>query len=423
MLEKVYALVDCNSYYVSCERLFNASLRNIPIVILSNNDGCVVSLSKEAKLLGIKRGSPYFKIEKILNKHGGKAFSSNYTLYGDMSARVMKTLASMVPGIEIYSIDEAFLDLTGLEHHDLSAFCHEIKMRIEKEVGIPVSLGCARTKVLSKVANRLAKKSQKANGVLNLVDSPYLDLALERTPIEEVWGIGRKSAEKLIFQGIRSAYDFREYQNDRMIQKLLTKLGRQIQEELREVHCFNLEEGVESKKQIISSKSFGRPILLKSEMKEAIANYVSRASEKLRRQKSVCFQVGLWLTTNPFSNTPQYHNQVFMPLTTGSQDTLFLIDCAFSLLDHIFEEGFSYKKAGIILSDLRDERENQLSLFGPILDPKRERLMKEIDRINLLYGSETIKSLACGLDPMWKMLCEKKSKNFTTRWSDIIKAR
>ena len=420
-MKKIYALVDCNTFYVSCERVFDPSLKGRPVIVLSNNDGCAVALSIEAKKAGVKRGDPYFKIENLLKKCNGVALSSNYSLYGDLSKRIMDTLAGMCPEMEVYSIDEGFLNLSGLEHLGLDEYGRIIKDRVFQNVGVPVSVGIAHTKVLAKIANWHAKKSPKADGVLDLTDERYIDEALRRIPIEDVWGIGRRSAEKLKFLGIYTGIDLRDFKNDRKILKTLTKTGRQVQDELRGINCFDLELVAPEKKQIISSKSFGRGVSCKNEIREALASYVTRAAEKLRAQDSRVRTLGVWLTTNPFSDNPQYFNRTSINLLSPTGDTGFLISAAFSLLDDIFKEGFIYKKAGVMLSSLVEKDMSQMTLFERNDDEKSESLMKVIDAINKREGSETIKSLACGLDPMWKMLCQKKSYNFTTRWSEILK--
>ena len=419
-MKKIYALVDCNSFYVSCERLFNPSLKDKAVIVLSNNDGCAVALSKEAKSAGIKRGDPFFKIEKALEKVGGHAYSSNYSLYGDLSKRIMQVLEGTCPQMEVYSIDEAFLDLSGLEHLGLDEYGRYIKDKVYREVGLPVSVGIAHTKVLAKIANSLAKKSSKADGVLDLTNERFIDVALRRTSIDDVWGIGRRSAEKLKFLGIYTALEFRDYENDKKILKLLTKVGRQIQDELRGINCFELEIDTRDKDQIISSKSFGRGISDKREIKEALACYVSRACEKMRRQNSKTRTISIWLMTNRFSTQPQYFNEKKAVLLSASSDTRSIIVKAFELLDDIFKEGFIYKKAGVMLSALVEKDMSQLSFFEQGDNAKSIELMKVIDAINEREGSESIKSLACGLDPMWKTLCERKSAHFTTRWGEIL---
>ncbi|OUR94828.1 hypothetical protein A9Q84_17110 [Halobacteriovorax marinus] len=416
----IFALVDCNTYYVSCERVFNPKLENIPVIILSNNDGCAVALSKEAKNLGIKRGDPFFKVEKLLKKGKGVALSSNYSLYGDLSNRIMETLEGLCPQMEIYSIDEAFLNLSGLEHLGLDEYARFIKDKVRRDVGIPVSVGIAYTKVLAKVANWHAKKSTKAEGVLDLTDERYLDEALRRIPVGEIWGVGRRSAEKLKLMGIHTGLDLRDYPNERLILKVLTKTGRQVQDELRGINCFEIETTANIKKQIISSKSFGHGVSDKFEVREALASYVSRASEKLRGQGSSCRTLSIWLTTNPFSKTPQYFNEHSAKFLSPTSDTRRLIKEAFSLLDEIFREGFIYKKVGVSLSSLAEKEMGQLNFFEKSDDPKSESLMKVIDAINQREGRETIKPLACGVNPMWKMMCKKKSAHFTSRWSEIL---
>ena len=422
-MKKVFALVDCNSYYVSCERLFDPRLNNVPVVVLSNNDGCAVALSSEAKLIGVKRGDPYYKIEKLLKQNNGYALSSNYALYGDISKRVMNVLASMVPRQEVYSIDEAFLDLSGLEHYDLELFGRTIKNRVFKDVGIPVSVGIAGTKVLSKIANHLAKKSSKASGVLDLTEETFHNVALSRVSTSDVWGVGKRSAEKLKHMGIYSALELRNYDNDAQIQRVLTKVGRQVQDELRGVSCFDFEFEVSKRKQILSAKSFGSPQSDKLQIAEALASYISRAAQKLREQGSVCFKINVWITTNPFSNSPQYYNSANFQFLSGVSDTRRLIEVGLELLEEVFVYGFSYKKVGVILNDLQQKEYNQLNFFEKEQDRESEALMKVMDAINQREGPETLKSAACGVNEKWKMMCQFKSAGFTTRWSDILKVQ
>ena len=422
-MKTTFALVDCNSYYVSCERLFAPHLNNVPVVILSNNDGCVVALSDEAKFVGIKRGDPYFKIKALLKKSNGHALSSNYALYGDISSRVMNVLSGLVPQQEVYSIDEAFLDFSGLEHFGFELLGRIIKDRVFKDVGIPVSVGIAKTKVLSKIANRLAKQSSKANGVLDLTEKTYHGLALSRTDISEVWGIGKRSAEKLKHIGLYSALDLRDYQDDKRIQQMLTKVGRQVQDELRGIACFDLELGVSKRKQILSAKSFGNALFNQNEIAEALANYISRAAEKLREQKSLCFNLSVWITTNPFSASPQYYDSRGFRFSSGVSDTRRLIEVGLRLLDELFVHGFSYKKVGVILNDLQQNENCQLNLFEQDQDNQGELLMKVMDTINKKEGMQVLKSGACGVNDSWKMKSAFMTPKFTTKWSEILKVQ
>jgi len=418
-LPRQIALVDCNSFYVSCERVFNPKLNGVPVVVLSNNDGCVVALSNEAKGIGIKRGDPFHHIQGFLIKNKGHAFSSNYALYGDMSARVMKILASEVPALEVYSIDEAFLDLTGISN--IPKLAHHLKDSILKQTGLPVSIGVSSTKVLSKVANHFSKKSTRAQGVLWLHEQRHIDEALKRLDVGDLWGVGRRNAEKMRMMGIVRAIDLRDFKNTTLIQKLYTKTGRQIQEELKGIFCLPLESVLEPKKQIISSKSFGHPVEQLSELQEAISQYATRACEKLRRQNSVCRSVSVFLHTNPFKDTPQYYNSLERHFAMGTNDSLKMIAHAREMIKDIFRKGFTYKKCGIMLYDLYGPESEQLDLFAMGDSQQRQELMRVMDRINHREGRDTVSSLACGIQQLWELRSDYKSKHFTTRWSDLLK--
>ena len=413
-----YALVDCNSFYASCERLFRPDLKGRPIVVLSNNDGCIVALSKEAKKVGIQMGVPYYQAKDQILLHEVEVFSSNYALYQNISNRVMMTLHSFTNFIEVYSIDEAFLDLSNyLSEFDLMKYGHEIKTKIETNVGVPVCVGIARTKVLAKLANRVAKKSDKARGVVWLKDEALEDIALKRTVIEDVWGVGRALSMKLSTIGIKTAYDLKVHKNKSQIQILGTKKLRQIQDELNGISCLDLVEA-EKKKNIGSSRSFGKSVQTKEELKEAVANYVSRASEKMRKQKSRAPIISAYIRTNPFSDTPQYSSSSFVRFQTPTLDTRKLIKASFQIIDEIYKRGYEYKKAGIDLLNLSNEGETQLALLSEE-STDDEGLMLVIDKINEKFGQNSIKFLACGLNNLWKMNSALKSKSYTTVLKEV----
>jgi DNA polymerase V len=415
----LYGLVDCNSFYCSCERVFNLEARNRPVVVLSNNDGCLISFSKEAKAIGLGlMCEPYYQVKAFLEKNNVAVFSSNYTLYDDFSKRVMKTLAEFSPDVEVYSVDEAFLKLEGFENYDLKEYGRKIKDTVFKHTGIPVGVGISKTKVLSKMANKMAKKS---DGVCVLTSDLEIDRALKNFPVGDLWGIGSASTRKLHGLGIKTAYDFKMYQNEAMIQKLLTKVGREIQEELRGVSCLPLEE-VEDKKNIANTRSFGSTVYLKSELKEAVATFASHAAEKLRRQESVCYSLSVFMHTNNFKEGPQYFAQGSLTFSSGTSDTIKMIKAAEQIVDETYIGGYEYKKAGVILNHIIPKSQNQLDLFqGNSGDS--EQLTTLIDQINKRFGPHTIKSLACGIETHWKLKANFKSKKYTTDWDDLLIVR
>lgn len=415
------ALVDCNSFYVSCERVFNPKLRKKPVVVLSNNDGCVVARSEEAKALGIPMGVPYFKIKHLEKSHGLFVYSSNYTLYGDMSKRVMSVLLEFVPSMEIYSIDEAFLDFTGFENYNINQYLKDIKSTVYQYTGIPVSIGLSKTKVLAKMMNRISKKEQQFNGVLAVTNDDDIDFCLKNYDVSDLWGIGRKSSEKLKKIGIDTAYDLKNYQNDLVIQKHLTKVGRQIQDELRGKPCIKIETIQKNKKQIISSRSFAKNITEFQTIREAIASHVSRAAEKLRRQDSTCMQLTVFIHTNRFRDTKQTYDSVTVKFLSPTQSTFKMINSSHKALKSIFKKGFEYKKCGIILSDIYDEKGSQFDLFSENDSEKEITTMNAMDSLNKKFGPETTKVAACGVNKHWKMLSEMKSRAYTTHLSDILR--
>ena len=330
----VFALVDGNSFYCSCERVFNPSLNNQPVVVLSNNDGCAVSRSDEAKALGIKMGDPLHLIKDIVKRNRVRVYSSNYALYGDLSARMMSTLAQFTPEMEVYSIDEAFLSLDGFGNRDLSEYAREIRKVVRRDTGIPTAIGIGPTKVLAKVANRLAKKNNRNDGVLNLCDRATQEEVLHALPVEDVWGIGARSAVKLNHAGVRTAKQLRDANLDEM-QKLLTIVGRRIVLELRGESCLALEMIQEDRKQIVCSKSFGRPVCTLAELQEAVANYVTRACEKLRRQDGICHTMSVFFQTNRFKDGPQYYNSGMIKMDAGTSSTVRLSAAANRVLEQI----------------------------------------------------------------------------------------
>jgi len=418
---KIFALVDCNSFYCSCERVFNPKLKNKPVIVLSNNDGCAVSRTDEAKALGVEMGAVYFQIKDLVRKHDIKVYSSNYTLYGDMSHRVMQILSEKSPEVEIYSIDEAFLSFTGMENWNLLKYANDIRETVLQQTGIPTCIGFGPTKVIAKIANKLAKKNKgQTQGIFDLTHTDQRNEIFKTFPVEDIWGIGRQSAKKLKERKIYTAYDLMK-SDPEMIRKFLTVTGGRIVEELNGVSCLDLELDAEDRKQIVSSRSFGRQVADLYELQESIANHITNAAEKLRSQNLLCRHLTIFIQTNPFkTNTPQYFNSKSMMIPTGTSVTTKLISKASLLLDQIFRHGYEYKKAGVILNDLVKKDFMQTDFFNTYDSPKDDALMKVIDEINRYHGKGTIKSASCGIDQFWQMLSQMKSPCYTTRWSEIL---
>lgn len=417
---KIFCLVDCNSFYCSCERVFHPETRNRPVIVLSNNDGCAIAFTKEAKAIGFgQMCEPFFQLKDRIKKHNVAVFSSNYTLYDDMSKRVMTTLREFSPEMEIYSVDEAFLQFDSMDRDDLLEYGKKIREEVLRRTGIPVGVGISTTKVLSKVANKMAKKN---NGVHVMVNEREIDDVLRSFPVKDIWGIGSKSALKLNMLGIKTAHDFKVYQDEALIQKLLTKTGRQVQEELRGVSCLPLEEA-EDKKNTGTSRSFGVNVYDKLELKEALAHFATHAALKLRRQESVCYSMQAFIYTNPFQELPQYYGQGQISFSSGTADTLKIVSGAHQILDEIYRSGFAYKKAGVLLNHIVPKGQNQLDLFSS--DPSdNEKLNQVMDLINKKYGPNTIKSAACGVSAgEWKTVADFKSQRYTTSWKDLLKVK
>jgi DNA polymerase V len=425
MRKKLFALIDCNNFYVSCERVFNASIQNKPIIVLSNNDGCVVARSNDVKKLGVKMGQPVFEIAELIMEHNIQIFSSNYSLYADLSARVMKVLSQFSPAIETYSIDEAFLDLTSLSIDDLTEFGRTIKDRVLQCTGIPVSVGIASTKCLAKIANELVKQDAQYQGVLDLSTLPdqEVDAGLARVAIEDVWGIGHKYAYFLSNHGILTAKGLK-YADEKWIRRYLTVTGERIVLELRGVACIPLEVERPPKQGIMSSKTFGREITSQTEMKEAIANYVARAAEKLRQQDSLTSRLTIFIKTNLFkTDRAQYSNSFTVNFPYPTAFTPDLLRYAFEGLKMIYQDGYSYYKAGVYLTKITPESFLQPDLFGNFSlagHYRQARFMAIIDVINNIYGHDTLLFAIQGITRSWKMRQLKLSDRFTSKWSDIL---
>lgn len=419
-MNKVFALIDCNNFYASCERVFDPSLVGKPIVVLSNNDGCVIARSNEAKSLGVTMGTPFFKLQDVVEQNSIEVFSSNYTLYGDMSRRVMETLETFTPAVETYSIDEAFLDLTGIAHTGtLAELGRRIRDRVYKWTGIPVSVGIAETKTLAKIANRLAKRSDKARGVLDLVGSTHRDCALSRTPVEDIWGIGRQYAKLLTARNITTALDLART-DEGWARSQMTVVGARVVMELRGVSCLPLEFMPPAKKSLTVSRSFGSDVETSGDVRAAVAHFASRAAEKLRANRLVAGMMIVFISTNRHKDDPQYTNSAFVQMPFASDDTREIIRCAHKGLDRIFVEGYRYKKAGLTLLELLPTDGLQRSLLDATDHDRSKRLMSAIDWVNRRMGRGTLRIAATGLKQAWMTRAERCSPRYTTSLRDVV---
>jgi len=421
---EMIALVDCNSFYCSCERVFDPTLVGRPVVVLSNNDGNVIARTGEAKALGIEMGAPAFKIRDLIKQHDVIVRSSNYELYGDMSARVMDTLSDFTDELETYSIDEAFLRLGVGANGSFTALGREIRGRVLKHTGIPVSVGVAETKTLAKVANYHAKRSEKAAGVLSLVRSPYKELALERLPVDEVWGIGPQYSRMLRAHGVETALDLRDAPDD-WVRERMTIVGLRTVTELRGTPCIPLEITPPNKKLITVSRSFGAATSSLDELRAAIAFYTARAAEKLRRQRLAAGTITAFIETDRFKAVPQYAKAMTLDVAPKSDNTWELRELALSGLARIYKTGYDYRRAGITLGALELADLVAKRLWEDEWYERQRRLMAAVDRLNGKYGRDTVR---CGLfhtEGLWRTRFAKRSPRYTTRWEEVcgVKAK
>ncbi|MFW6414836.1 MAG: Y-family DNA polymerase [Thermodesulfobacteriota bacterium] len=420
MKHPFFALVDCNNFYVSCERVFQPELEDVPVVVLSNNDGCVVARSNEVKELGVPMGAPAFKMESIFQRHGVRVFSSNYALYADMSDRVMSVLSRFAPEMEIYSLDEAFLDFSGNWHLDLDSYARKIKNAVKKWTGIPVSIGLAPSKTLAKLANKLAKKRFPRGGVFCLHADRDLDTWLARVGVEDVWGIGPKYSRLLHRHNIRTARDLKQV-SDSWVRRKLSVIGMQIVWELRGLPCLGVESVPPPAKSLVRSRSFGRIVSDYSDMQEAISLHVHRAGEKLRAAGQVAGYIHVFLQTDRFKQVPQYNCSSFREVSPASNYTPFLLQGALHILKDIYRSGYGYKKAGVMLSCLQEENRRQLT-FRDLTDKgrgERKRLMQAMDRVNGLYGRDSLYFACSGIQRSWEMKRDHVSRAYTSRWQEL----
>lgn len=411
------ALVDCNNFYVSCERVFNPALRRRPVVVLSNNDGCVVARSEEAKAIGIKMGIPFFQIEDLIERENVGVFSSNYCLYGDMSSRVMEALHRFSPETEYYSIDEAFLKL-DTRNSNLLTKGERIREKVYRWTGLPVSIGIAPNKTLAKIANSIAKKSNL--GVFNLINGNERDEVLKKMSVIDVWGIGYNSAKKLNALGINNAFELKNFDR-RWVRKLLSVVGARIVEELNGNVCLPLDLAPQPKKSIACSRSFGCTVERLEHLNEALDNYLIKASEKLRKQKLTANAVTVFLATNRFAKTEQYSNSLTFELANASNSTRELREWTKKALLQIYKQGYFYKRVGVILQGLQPEPSETIRLYNEPAYKKDKRLMEAIDKISTRFGRETIRFGMQRNKSCWQMKAEMKSKKYTTCLNEVLK--
>lgn len=424
-MTKLFALVDCNNFYASCERVFRPELEGKPIVVLSNNDGCIIARSEEAKALGIPMGQPEFMTRELVEQHHVEVFSSNYTLYGDMSSRVMQVLAQFTPAIEVYSIDEAFLDLGNFFSLDVQQHAKVLRQRVKQWTGIPVSVGIAPTKTLAKLANRITKKLKTRHSVTLLQDPKEIEEVLASTEAGDVWGIGRRNADKLLGFGIHTALDLAQA-SDAFIKRHLTVVGLRTAKELRGESCIDLEQVPADKQNICTSRSFGKPVTQLEHIKEATAYYATQCAAKLRHQQSCAQVLTVNLLAYPRRRESAYYNSKTFVLPVATNSTLELIHYANLALQPLYKPGYFYKKSSVIVSELCPQANAQLPLLDTIDRSKHQRLMQALDCINSTWGRGTVTAAAQGVynhvkqpNP-WEMKSMKKSKRYTTHLDELL---
>ncbi|MFI3280496.1 MAG: Y-family DNA polymerase [Rikenellaceae bacterium] len=411
-------LCDCNNFFVSCERVFNPSLNGRPVLVLSSNDGCVIARSNESKALGVKMGQPVFQVRSIIDRHNIAIHSTNFPLYGDMSHRVMETLREELPSIEVYSIDEAFLDMSGIENDRLKEYGERLSRKVRRNTGIPVSIGIAPTKTLAKIASKLCKSYPKLNGACLLYRPEDIEKVLTKYPIEDVWGIGRQSSKMLKGYNITTAQQFREASQE-WVQHKMGVTGLRTWRELNGESSILFDHRVSDKKSIMVSRSFAHEIYDLQELHEALSGFVSSAAEKLRRQHSVAGAMQVFLLTNRHrEELPQHNVSEVAIFETPTESTIELASSATKVLQKLYKEGYGYKKVGVILYDIRQSNGVQSSLFDQVDHSKHKRLMEQLDSINSYYGKNSVR--LGGQGKKSRVNSEHLSPRYTTAWSDII---
>lgn len=413
------ALVDCNNFYASCERLFQPALRGKPVVVLSNNDGCVIARSNEAKALGIEMGAPWHLNKQRFSQHGVIVRSSNYTLYGDISGRVVTVLRNFTPELEVYSIDEAFLSFAGFT--ELERHAHALRATVRQWTGIPVSVGIAPTKTLAKVANRTAKKDVTKDGVCCLMDETAQTAALAKLELTDLWGVAGRIAARLEAINIATPLQLRDAE-PRFLRERIGVIMERMALELRGTPCQALTLAVPDNKTILASRSFGRAVTERHELEEAVSSHVARAAEKLRRQRLVAGVVMVFVTTNPFRpQDRQYVASRSIGLPVATSDTRTLVKAALLGINRLWRDGIRYKKAGITLMELRTASDVQGDLWTSPDTPRSKTLMRTIDQINETHGRDTIRLAISGVQRGWRMKSEQRSPNYTTAWDELLR--
>ncbi len=422
------AIVDCNSFYCSAERVFRPDLWKKPVVVLSNNDGCIISRSDEAKAFGVGMAGPYFQEKHLIEKHQIEVFSSNYNLYGDMSIRVMDTLRTLSPAVEVYSVDEAFLDLGHIPPEDITAYSRHIKETVEQWTGISVSIGVAPTKTLAKLANNLAKKNKQATGcVYILATEQEQRIALQQTRVNAIWGVGGAYAGKLINMGITSAWELRNMSEEWAHKHLGGVVGTRLIKELRGQPCIEMKNPLDVKKMIATTRMFGEPVNNITDIKEAVATYTSRAAEKLRRQQSAATMVSVFIVARGQDHQADFNRGAtissYVTLPAATSVTNELIKPAVQLIDQLYEPGTFYKKAGVLLSGLVPDSSIQANMFVPETKNNGRMLMGMIDNVNFSMRDDVLKFATSGTTRNWKMRQELRSQRYTSRWEELFEVR
>ena len=417
----MFALADCNNFFASCERVFRPDLQGKPVIVLSSNDGCAIARSNEAKALGIKMGAPLFKIKDIVEKHGVAVFSGNMALYGDMSRRVKWVLEGYAPAVEVYSIDEAFLDLRGITGIDFDAYAKDLSAKCWKLTSIPVSIGIAPTKTLAKIASKLCKQYPKLRGGCYMHRPQDIEKVLRKFPIEDVWGIGRKSAAKLQARHIKTAYDFTQLP-ETAVRSMMGITGVRTWKELQGIPCIEFEDGFEAKQSICVSRSFSSEIYEPGDLQEQIANFAATLAEKLRKQGSVTSEIAVFAYTNRFKeDQPQTHSSALVTFPTPTAGQKSIITSAVKAARELFRSGYGYKKAGVIATGVMAESEATPSLFDdPHALEQEQKITEALSAINSTFGDGTIKLAVQGSGNI-KNTCQKQSPHYTTRWTDLPK--
>jgi DNA polymerase V len=422
------AIVDCNSFYCSCERVFRPDLYNKPVVVLSNNDGCIISRTDEAKILGVEMAGPYFKARHLIEKHNVATFSSNYNLYGDMSRRVMDTLKILVgkKNVEVYSVDECFLDVSIIEENLLADYALQMREIVEQWTGVSVSVGIAPTKTLAKIANHLAKKNKVATKcVSTLTNEDEIRTVLKSTPVKEIWGVGRAYADKLMNWGITNAWELRNMPEEWAHKHMGGVVGVRLIRELKGIPCIGIEEELVAKKMIATTRMFGRNVTKLSDIKEALATYTSRAAEKLRRQNCAASAISIFVVAKEESHSVNFSHgatiSAYDILQVPTSVTSELIAPALRLAEQIFKPGKQYKKAGVMLSGIVPDISIQSNLFVPAEENNKRFLMNILDNLNFSMRDDIVKFASSGVNTDWKMRKEFRSPRYTSRWGELRK--